>query len=933
MNDNSANSLEAKLYEAIDQLATMTGIAGARSDEAGVIQSVGENAASAVTATDGALAPSSVILSGVTSLAPRDAAASARDEGSAASPLPGSGGGRQPGAASSSNPTVRAEGLRDAGLDARDNSAGSSGSNPGAPVPAAGVAGSTAEIIGAADDAGAVEAQNDIQPVVAGGEGPDTLTGAAVAEAVEMGSGSATPAPAPLDTVQDGSPSGPSSGGATQLANPDPTPGGNGLAPADPAPADLAGVTTPVFDTVSDVAGGLLDGGLLGPAPNQAGDTDLTVDVVSDLIGAPILADLDVGLDPVETLLGTDIDIDLDAVVELGSVTTPVVETVSDIAGGLLNGGLLGPASNQAGDTDLTLDVVSDLIGAPVIADLDVGLDPVETLLGTDIDIDLDVVADLGGVITPVVETVSDITGSLLDGGLLGPAPNQADDTDLTLDVVTDLIGAPILADLNGGLDPVENLLGTDIDIDLDAVVDLGGVNAPVVETVSDVAGGLLDGGLLGPAPNQTGDTDLTVDVVTDLIGAPILADLDVGLDPVETLLGTDIDIDLDAVADLGGVIGPVVETVSDVAGDLLDGGLLGPAPNQAGDTDLTVDAVADLIGAPVIADLDIGLDPVENLLGTDIDIDLDAVADLGGVIGPVVETVSDVAGGLLDGGLLGPAPNQAGDTDLTVDVVTDLIGAPILADLDAGLNPVENLLGTDIDIDLDAVVDLGSITTPVVETVSDITGSLLDGGLLGAAPNQAGDTDLTVDVVTDLIGTPILADLDVGLDPVENLLGTDIDIDLDAVVDLGGTLASIGGLGDNLNLSPLSDGADDDISLELALDVPGLDPLLDDLTAGFDIDVDAIEQLLDTDIDLDLDFGIDIGGFESVISGGGASPGGNMTLNELMTFDTGSTASVLGSTLDVTTATLATVTSSTTNVISSVTQSFTAKFGGGLFG
>ena len=189
------------------------------------------------------------------------------------------------------------------------------------------------------------------------------------------------------------------------------------------------------------------------------------------------------------------------------------------------------------------------------------------------------------------------------------------------------------------------------------------------------------------------------------------------------------------------------------------------------------------------------------------------------------------------------------------------------------------------------------------------------------------------MDVVTDLIGTPILADLDVGLDPVENLLGTDIDIDLDAVVDLGGTLASIGGLGDNLNLSPLSDGADDDISLELALDVPGLDPLLDDLTAGFDIDVDAIEQLLDTDIDLDLDFGIDIGGFESVISGGGASPGGNMTLNELMTFDTGSTASVLGSTLDVTTATLATVTSSTTNVISSVTQSFTAKFGGGLFG
>ena len=136
------------------------------------------------------------------------------------------------------------------------------------------------------------------------------------------------------------------------------------------------------------------------------------------------------------------------------------------------------------------------------------------------------------------------------------------------------------------------------------------------------------EAGLLGGAPDQAGDTDLSLGAVADLpLVAPVIADVDVILDPVEDLLGTDIDVDLDAVADLDGVTGTVGDIVGGLGGtssSLLDGltgigggsgsGLLGGAPDQAGDTDLSLGAVADLpLVPPVIADVDVNLDPVED--------------------------------------------------------------------------------------------------------------------------------------------------------------------------------------------------------------------------------------------------------------------------------------------------------------------------------
>ncbi|MCH9807220.1 MAG: hypothetical protein K0U74_05770, partial [Alphaproteobacteria bacterium] len=146
-------------------------------------------------------------------------------------------------------------------------------------------------------------------------------------------------------------------------------------------------------------------------------------------------------------------------------------------------------------------------------------------------------------------------------------------------------------------------------------------------------------------------DTDLTVDVLaTDGDTVLGVADVDVTLDPIEDILG-DIDIDVDAAADLqdvtgevdaldgedlvAGVTESVADSVTDTADEVIDS-VLSPAPGNdedPGDTDLTVDVLATdgdtVLG---VADVDVTLDPIEDILG-DIDIDVDAEADLQDVV------------------------------------------------------------------------------------------------------------------------------------------------------------------------------------------------------------------------------------------------------------------------------------------------------------
>ncbi len=193
-------------------------------------------------------------------------------------------------------------------------------------------------------------------------------------------------------------------------------------------------------------------------------------------------------------------------------------------------------------------------------------------------------------------------------------------------------------------------------------------------------------------------------------------------------------------------------------------------------------------------------------------------------------------------------------------------------------------------------------------------------------APDQDGDTDLTLDAVADLpLAAPVIADVDVVLDPVEHLLGTDIDVDLDAVVDLDQAITSADSLLGNLDSPQTADTASTgDTDLSLHLDA------FDQITGDVDINLDIIEQLLATDIDVDVGFGLDLGNFGALAGTDGGLSGGNVTLSELLTLDSSTSGGLASNTLDASTST---VTTSTTSAITTLTQSLTSKLGGGLFG
>lgn len=170
------------------------------------------------------------------------------------------------------------------------------------------------------------------------------------------------------------------------------------------------------------------------------------------------------------------------------------------------------------------------------------------------------------------------------------------------------------------------------------------------------------------------------------------------------------------------------------------------PPPGPTDDVDLQVDIISDIIGV----DLDVILDPIENLVG-DIDIDVDAV------LGDLLST---------DDGIL-PNPSI---------VIDGLIGGVQLIDdlnLDVVLAPVENLL-TDI---VGAVNPaLGGLLPFLPDPLNLVTG-ILDG------LNGDGDTDLLINTdlgLPDILGLGGLGaiNLDIPLDPLEMLLG-DIDLDL----------------------------------------------------------------------------------------------------------------------------------------------------------
>ena len=146
----------------------------------------------------------------------------------------------------------------------------------------------------------------------------------------------------------------------------------------------------------------------------------------------------------------------------------------------------------------------------------------------------------------------------------------------------------------------------------------------------------------------------------------------------------------------------------------------------------------------------------------------------------------------------------------------------------------------------------------------------------------------------------PVIADVDVILDPVEDLLGTDIDVDLDAVADLDEAIAAADSLLGNLVSSQTADTASTgDTDLSLHLDA------FDQVTGDVDINLDIIEQLLATDIDVDVGFGLDLGNFDTLAATDSGLSGGNLTLSELLTLDSGTSGGIVTNTLDASTSTV----------------------------
>lgn len=478
----------------------------------------------------------------------------------------------------------------------------------------------------------------------------------------------------------------------------------------------------------------------LGDTITNLGD-DIT-DIINNIFGGEI-PELAIGLDldhlgVLDTLAG-NLGVDLNITdflqgeapllgIDLGSALDNLILVDAGVLGGL-GLTLFGPGetSNAAGDTDLTLslitdlstldsvglgfvgDAVEDVLGGLGLENLDIPLDPLEGLLG---DIDL----DIGVTVAPVL---ADIQG-----------------------IVTDAL-APVTAPLENAL---TDLASGDVQGALDGITD-----------------GLLDpllGGVLMPV-GVPGDHDVGLNIGGDLLDDAGLGDLaSMIVNPVESLVG---DIDTGAGLNLG----------------LLSGS----DANEAGDSDINLGLDIDLIDHDILGDnLDIPLDPLEALVG-DIDLDLTAGTDL---LGQTADPLFDnLAGGNGDVPFLGQiadpilAPvfdfTEGNDSNATDSIINDLTDDLGLFDnnLATGLpDALEGALGTEI-----VFGDNTNSTDFVFEDIQDLVDQL-DIGTDPIDILDAADLGNPGSIVSDIplwTETPTLGGLDPFISDIGSSLGGDI--------------------------------------------------------------------------------------------------------------------------------------------------------------
>lgn len=387
-------------------------------------------------------------------------------------------------------------------------------------------------------------------------------------------------------------------------------------------------------------------------------------------------------------------------IINLGDTITEVTENVTQVLTEL-GDTITNLTTNVTDIVEVLGDTVSNLLGGDTLIDIT----EITEMVG-------DLTNELNGILEQVLEDVTELGGQVAgilddlldgDGAVLDELAQHLADLDV-LDTVSDTLGmlGGAVEQLQASLGELTDVIGSVPGVDglLQALGDLDDIADLAVATVDDVVGGVLDG--LG-----LGESTL--------------------MDQVQGLADGALETVGDALADPLGAVGDVIADPLGMALDLLGG----DAGGGAGDTDLSVLADTGLLGEQV----DVPLDVAEELVG-DIDI--------------VSATGLDLSGD-------GETDNGAGDTDLTVGVDVDLLGAEVVdVPLDVTLDPVEEITG-DIDLDIDAALDL-------------LGG---DGG--GSADAEGDDAGWTETVIGDAAGLfgDVTDGLGGGIDPLPDPVGT----------------------------------------------------------------------------------------------------------------------------------------------------------------
>lgn len=598
------------------------------------------------------------------------------------------------------------------------------------------------------------------------------------------------------------------------------------------------------------------------------------------------------------------------------NITNNVTNLIETILGGdgdlalnldlnVLDTGILGvnvPYNNIL-DTDVNLAVdlapsvnflnnIAELTGLDVLSDSLAELGGTVAVLQNTINQVTDLVTDLdlndpGATVDQLVETlenldetVSDITVAVDDalGGILESVGIGEE-----LDVLDDIIGD---TDLGAILD-------NPLDLGGDGVGDLDGIVSEIVDPVVNEVTDIVDELSAGALGDVTDDVDALVDDVTDiadeLLGDSLGGILGAGNDgdtgdDTDVALGLGLGEGSDANVDgaVEEVLDVALDPVEDLIGDVdlnIDGVLLGDGEidNNAGDSDVTVDTGIDLVDNTLLAEgLDVPLDPVEEIVG-DIDLDVDLALD---ILGQQADPLIDAAdGGSEEDNVL----SEIGDG------LSEVVGGVLSGDGDAAQEGVEQIVDAVGDID-DLAQELGlnlddigggetqsslvsDTLDPVIEDLGDVVDDLTSGqseeitdGVNTLADNITDVADaLTGGLTEGLLGdandnqagedSDLVADL--GLDIVDNdIVDAALDPALDPVEDVVGDL-DLDVLGDiDLlnNQGSDNDAGDSDISSLADLEVADTELLSGDNS----VTLDPVEQVIG-DVDLNVNAVTDV--------------------------------------------------------------------------